>query len=285
MPNLIRTIRCYLLSLLIFHQPTLAQTKNTYPSPNKVIVLGSVHSGNKSYTVSKLHKTIKAINPDIILLEFDSTTATQCAIPYVFGQRTAEFLGIWKNPIEYRATRNYQRKHKEVCIVPFDMYIPNRSTYVKYQYQMESSHYATLNQLYNENKFSTADSAIFEPYAALNNAFLQKLGNDNLQVLNSASSMDTVKQIVQLEATNVKTLTNKYNELQPYSNWFNAAIDYWELRNKKMCQNIARALNDNNGKTIIILTGLMHKYYLTDFLKQKEMEKLCTLVSLNDFIR
>jgi len=80
-------------------------------------------------------------------------------------------------------------------------------------------------------------------------------------------------------------LTNKYNELQPYSNWFNAAIDYWELRNKKMCQNIARALNDNNGKTIIILTGLMHKYYLTDFLKQKEMEKLCTLVSLNDFIR
>lgn len=283
MLNLIRAIIIYTIGIFIFFQPIFAQTENTYPSPNKVIVLGSVHSGNNSYTVKKLYRILKAIKPDIILLEFDSTTIAQCAIPYVFGQRTAEFLGIWKNPIEYRASRNYQRKNKEVCLAPFDMHIPNRTSYVKYQYQMENSHYATLNQLYNENKFSTADSAIFEPYAKLNNAFLQIM-DSNLHVINRSSLMDTVQQIVQLEATNINTLTNKYNELQPYSIWFNANIDYWEQRNKKMCQNIARELNANSGKTIVILTGLMHKYYLTNFLRQKEMEKLCTLVALNDLI-
>ncbi|TAH07530.1 MAG: hypothetical protein EAZ12_08680 [Sphingobacteriia bacterium] len=283
MLNFLRTIFVYIIGIFIFHLPVLAQTQNSYPSPNKVIVLGSVHSGNKSYTVKKLYQILKEIKPDIILLEFDSTTIAQCAIPYVFGQRTAEFLGIWKNPIEYRASRNYQRKNKEVCLVPFDVHIPNRTTYVKYQYQMESSHYAAMNQLYNENKFSSADSAIYEPYAKLNNAFLQKM-DSNLLVINRSSLMDTVQQIVQLEATNIKTLTNKYNELQPYSNWFNANIDYWEQRNKKMCQNLARELNANSGKTIVILTGLMHKYYITNFLKQKELERLCTLVSLNDII-
>ena len=187
-------ILSFFILLFFFNQYCLAQSPNSYPSPNKVIILGSVHSGNKSYTLKKLNLIIKAINPDIILLEFDSTTVTQCAIPYVFGQRTAEFLGIWKNPIEYRAARNYQRKHKEVCIAPFDMYIPNRSTFVKYQYQMEHSHYATLNKMYDENKFSSVDSAIYEPYAALNNILLQKM-DSNLIVMNRSSLMDTVQKI------------------------------------------------------------------------------------------
>jgi hypothetical protein len=283
MLNLIRTVFIYIIGLLFFNQTIVAQSESTYPSPNKVIILGSVHSGNKYYTVKKLHHILKEIKPDIILLEFDSTTIAQCAIPYVFGQRTAEFLGIWKNPIEYRASRNYQRKNKEVCLAPFDVHIPNRTSYVNYQYQMENSHYAALNQLYNDNKFSAADSAIFEPYSKLNNAFLQIM-DSNLLVMNRSSLMDTVQQIVQLESTNIKYLTNKYNDLQPYSIWFNANNDYWEQRNKKMCQNIARELNANSGKTIVILTGLMHKYYLSNFLKQKEMEKLCTLLSLNDVI-
>lgn len=279
-----RIIFFYIFCFIIFQQSIIAQTVNSYPSPNKVIIIGSIHSGNKLYTVKKLLAVLKKINPDIILLEFDSTSVDNCSIPYVFGQRTAEFLGIWKTPIEYRASRNYQRKNKEVCLAPFDMYIPNRTSYVKYHYQMEFSHYATLNQLYNENKFSTTDSVIFEPYAALNNSLLQKM-DSNLLVMNRASLMDTVQQIVQLEASNVKTLTNKYNELQPYSNWYNANVEFWEQRNKKMCQNLSRELNANSGKTIIILTGLMHKYYITNFLKQKELEKLCTLVSLNDIIR
>ena len=283
MLNLIRIIFFNSFSLFIFHQNIIAQTENSFPSPNKVVIIGSVHIGNKAYTVKKLNRILQQINPDIILLEFDSTSVANCTIPYVFGQRTAEFLGIWKNPIEYRATRNYQRKHKEVCIAPFDVFIPNRKIYVQYLNQMEKSHYATLNELYNENKFSSADSSIFEPYAALNNSLLQKM-DSNLQVINRASIMDTLQQVVQLEATNIKALTFKYNELQPYSNWFNANIEFWEQRNKKMCQNLTRELNANSGKTIVILTGLMHKYYINNFLKQKEMEKLCILVSLNDVI-
>lgn len=283
MLNQLRIIFFYLFYFIIFQQSIIAQSENSFPSPNKVIILGSVHTGSKAYTVKQLFKILKQINPDIILLEFDSTSIANCTIPYVFGQRTAEFLGIWENPIEYRATRNYQRKHKEVCLAPFDVFIPNRKTYVQYSNQMEKSHYATLNALYNENKFSTADSSIFEPYAALNNSLLQKM-DSNLLVMNRASLMDTVQQIVKLEASNIKTLTSKYNELQPYSNWFNANIEFWEQRNKKICQNLSRELNANSGKTIVILTGLMHKYYITNFLKQKELEKLCTLLSLNDII-
>ena len=252
------------------------------PTPNRVIIVGSKHNGNKQLTSKDLYQLISKIKPDIILLEFDSTTVVDCDIRKVWGAKPAEFLGIWENPIEYKAARKYKEIVKEVCLAPFDMYIPNRRKYVDYKNAMEASHSAIMTQLFNENKFSSADSIQFNDYNLLNKSLIQKL-DSNLVVMNRESLNDTAKRVFEIERTFIKNITEKYIELQPYSNWFNADILFWIERNKKMCTQITRELNANSDKTILILTGLLHKYYLSNYLQQKELVKLCKLIPLSQF--
>ncbi len=41
-------------------------------------------------------------------------------------------------------------------------------------------------------------------------------------------------------------------------------------------------LNANSNKTILIITGLLHKSDIENFLKRKELASLCTLIPLQD---
>lgn len=267
---------CYLICFSIqFCTNAIAQ-----PTPNRVFIIGSKHNGNKQLTAKDLYQLISKIKPDIILLEFDSTTVIECDIRKVWGAKSAEFLGIWENPIEYKAARKYKEIVKEVCLAPFDIYIPNRRKYVDYKNAMEASHNSIMTQLFYENKFSSTDSIQFNDYNLLNKSLIQKL-DSNLVVMNRESLNDTAKKVFEIERTFIKNITEKYTELQPYSNWFNADILFWVERNKKMCAQITRELNANSDKTILILTGLLHKYYLSNYLQQKELAKLCKVIPLS----
>lgn len=251
------------------------------PSPNRVVILGTKHNGNKYLNANSLLKIIQRINPDIILLEFDSTSVSDCDIKKVNGAKIAEFLGIWDNPIEYRAARKFKEIKPEICLAPFDIYIPNRREYIAYQRLMEKSHLVKLTSLFNENKLNEADSAQFTQYSKINNALLEKL-DSNLLIMNRESLNDTIRVISFLENNFIRQITSKYNELQPYSNWYNSSSDFWEQRNNGMCLKIMRELNANSDRTILILTGLMHKYYLTNFLRKKELEKLCKIIPASE---
>ncbi|MFX4528036.1 hypothetical protein ABTB01_19715, partial [Acinetobacter baumannii] len=68
------------------------------PTPNRVIIIGTKHNGNEKITHKKLLRLLQKIKPDIILLEVDSTVISNCSIRKVWGTKTVEFLGIWKNP-------------------------------------------------------------------------------------------------------------------------------------------------------------------------------------------
>ncbi len=251
------------------------------PTPNRVIVLGTKHNGNKQLTVKSLLSIIQKINPDIILLEFDSTIIKDCKITPVWGAKTAEFLGIWHNPVEYRAARKYKEQKNSVCLAPFDVYIPNRKNYIAYTSTMEKLHQETLNKLFVEHILSNTDSDQFSMYSNLNNAFLSYL-NSRIEVLNRSSLSDTIQQIIMLEKTIVKHITQQYNELQPFGNWYNSHTNFWEERNIGMCNKIALELYANSGRTILVLTGLMHKYALENFLRKKEMANLCQVLTLEE---
>lgn len=251
------------------------------PTPNRVVILGTKHNGNKFLNTNSLFKIIQRINPDIILLEFDSTSVSDCDIKKVNGAKLAEFFGIWDNPIEYRAARKFKEIKPDICLAPFDIYIPNRREHIAYQRLMEKSHLEKLSSLFNENKLNETDSVQFAQYTKINNALLEKL-DSNLFIMNRESLNDTIRVISVLENNFIRQITSKYSELQPYSNWYNASSDFWEQRNNGMCLKIMRELNANSDRTILILTGLMHKYYLTNFLCKKELEKLCILIPASE---
>jgi len=251
------------------------------PSPNRVIVLGTKHNGNKLVTVRSMLQIIKRINPDIILLEFDSTAIKNCAINKVWGTKTAELLGIWKNPIEYRAARKFKEIKDSVCLAPFDVYIPNRRSYISYTQQMEKSHQETLLRVYNECLLNAGDANDFNNYNNINNAFLGLLDSSILR-MNSPSLPDTIQTIIYQEKHAIRRITMNYPALQPFSNWYNAQVDFWDERSEAINKKLLKELNANSNKTILIITGLLHKSDIENYLKRKELASLCTLIPLQE---
>lgn len=251
------------------------------PSPNRVIILGTKHNGNKLVTVGSMLQIIKRINPDIILLEFDSSVIKNCSINKVWGAKTAEFLGVWNNPIEYRAARKFKEIKDSVCIAPFDIYIPNRKSYIAYTQLMEKSHQETLLRVYNEGLLNTGDAEDFNNYTNINNAFLRLLDSSLLR-MNSPNLTDTIETIIYKEKHAIRRISMNYPALQPFSNWYNAQVDFWEERSEAINKKIWKELNANSNKTILIITGLLHKSDIENFLKRKELTSLCTLIPLQE---
>jgi hypothetical protein len=251
------------------------------PSPNRVIVLGTKHNGNKLVTVGSILQILKRINPDIILLEFDSSVIKNCNINKVWGAKTAEFLGIWNNPIEYRAARKFKELKDSVCLAPFDIYIPNRKNYISYTRLMEKSHQETLLRVYNEGLFNAGDAEDFTSYTNINNAFLGLLDSSILR-MNSPNLTDTIQTIIYKEKHAIRRITMNYPALQPFSNWYNSQVDFWDERSEAINKKIWKELNANSNKTILIITGLLHKSDIENYLKRKELASLCTLIPLQE---
>ncbi len=251
------------------------------PSPNRVIVLGTKHNGNKLVTVRNMLQIIQRINPDIILLEFDSTSIKNCSINKAWGTKTAEFLGIWKNPIEYRAARKFKELKDSVCLAPFDVYIPNRRSYINYTQLMEKSHQETLLRVYNEGLLNASDANDFNNYTNINNAFLGLLDSSLIR-MNSTGLTDTIQTIIYQEKHAIRRITMNYPALQPFSNWFNSQVDFWDERSEAINKKLLKELNANSNKTILIITGLLHKSDIENFLKRKELNSLCTLIPLQE---
>jgi hypothetical protein len=261
---------CLIASIKLFADPT----------PNRIIIIGTKHNGNEEITHKKLLGLLQKIKPDIILLEVDSTVISNCSIRKVRGTKTAEFLGIWKNPLEYTAARKYAELNKDVCIAPLDIFIPNRKSYIDYQLKMERSHMIALAQLANQGRYSPSDSIIYQHYQTINTAFINALAKD-LIAINRESLSDTARYLVALETNEIRKITNSYTALEPFQSWYNYNNDFWFFRNKGMCERIYRELLANSDRTIVILTGLLHKYYLTDYLKNPEFTKLCEIIPLS----
>lgn len=251
------------------------------PSPNRVIILGTKHNGNKLVTVKSMLQIIKRINPDIILLEFDSSVIKNCTINKVWGAKTAEFLGVWNNPIEYRAARKFKELKDSVCLAPFDIYIPNRKNYISYTQLMEKSHQETLLRVYNEGLLNASDANDYNSYTNINNAFLGLLDSSLLR-MNNPNLTDTIQTIIYKEKHAIRRITMNYPALQPFSNWYNAQVDFWDERSEAINKKIWNELNANSNKTILIITGLLHKSDIENFLKRKELASLCTLISLQE---
>ena len=258
-----------------------AYSANAEPSPNRVIILGTKHNGNKLVTVKSMLQIIERINPDIILLEFDSSVIKNCSINKVWGAKTAEFLGVWNNPIEYRAARKFKELKDSVCLAPFDIYIPNRKNYISYTQLMEKSHQETLLRVYNEGLLSASDANDYNSYTNINNAFLGLLDSSLLR-MNNPNLTDTIQTIIYKEKHAIRRITMNYPALQPFSNWYNAQVDFWDERSEAINKKIWNELNANSNKTILIITGLLHKSDIENFLKRKELASLCTLISLKE---
>jgi hypothetical protein len=76
-----------------------------------VLIIGTVHSGNRHITPKTLGKVLSDFNPDIDLIEQDEDFKP------VFGLFAAYWLRIARPPMEQLAEQRFYRKNKHIPIL------------------------------------------------------------------------------------------------------------------------------------------------------------------------
>ncbi len=235
-----------------------AQPKAT---PAEVIIIGTIHTGNKKFNHKTLYNAIKQVKPDIILREQDK--------PYksVFGLKLVRFFRLGKPSIEKLSVQQYAKKNKDCSIQPYDTLIPDRRGYVKKWIAINSSFYKRMDSA----SLSTDDSITYASFRKTNKAYYAMVVRSTLADINHPSVMQQTRHLYETEKKQVLTLSKKYITDTTTIADFENTLVFWEKRNNYMARQAVKISKENPGKKILVLCGLNHKYYLTAYFQQVQI--------------
>jgi hypothetical protein len=235
---------------------TFGQPKNDKAS---VMIIGTIHTGNKTFDHRYLYQKLQQLKPDVILWEFST--------PYnkVFGLRTAHFLKLAKPGIEQLALQKYVSKYKGCKVLPFDTLIPDRRKYQKDIVRFSMTLHDSLSSI---SKNNIADSAAIADFETAGNTVYSQFPSASLEYLNHPDFIEKTRRIFNLQATIINPLLVKSYPDTELTKWYLHEAAFRELRNSHMAKQIIRMAELHKGKKIVILTGLFHKYILSDKLRE-----------------
>jgi len=251
-----RSVIILIISLLIYS----ASFGQIAPTKTELIIIGTIHTGNKNFNHKTLYNVIKRLNPHIILYENSEKHKP------VFGLKTATLLKIAKPSIEQLALQTFTKRNRNTLILPYDTTFSRRQ-YLKNIIVVKQTYY---NSLYSSKK-SIQDSIIYADFAYKHNIYYSFIDSSTLSRINQKDVIDKSRELHYLEEKLLLPLGKKYiSDSLIFTNFFNE-IQFWNYRNEHMVNQILNYSKQFAGKRIVILTGLNHKYYLQDKLgDQKE---------------
>lgn len=257
-------MRKIIIVLLIFSSiKAFSQTKNK----TEIIIIGTMHDSSAILTPKMLFNILNDVKPDILLQENDSE------------QIKNYFKEMRPNSNEENASKMYIDKYPNTLNLPFEF--EGRNQYRK-DHGMVPADILTvslLDSLYKANVLNNEERIIMDKYNKANEQLFSYLKKD-FRLLNS-TNFDSINEIRQyIQHKELSKITNKRNEfvekyiIKPngekitYREGFQLWCNFWDLRNNSMAINIIRIANELQGKRIVVLTGVQHKYYLRKLLAE-----------------
>lgn len=243
------------LFFFIIHFELCAQA-NT--SPAEVFIIGTLHNGNRYINHQTLHKVLIELKPDVILWEYNEDFKA------VFGLRTARFLKIAKPQIEQLALQKYAKKYSFNKIFGFDTTIADRMRYKQESTAIDQKIFQGLDTVQMEPQ----DSIQLAAYLRKSDFYYDYIVNSGLKSINSPRITDTCRILYQWDMERIVPLSKKYISDGTLIQQYATELDYWHARNNYMVKKILNYIHKYSGKRFVILTGLNHKYFLTDGLSK-----------------
>ncbi len=232
----------------------------------EVIVIGNPHTNNTYYNAKVVDSLLTNIQPDLILVEFDSSFFNS-----EFSYDTIKHPQLLKRNSSPNTigTNNYVSKHKSAIIRPFDISGRNDS--------LRKHEYFTIKPKMYDAIFKSAHKGLLSPRNERDFILLAKslysintLKIESLKQLNSnflANLMFLQQNVYLNSAINITETTDSLKKYNEFANW---QAGFWEKRNDIMVKNISYFINTKQYKRIVILTGNMHIFYIKEGLKRKE---------------
>lgn len=231
----------------------------------RLYILGTVHDSSAVLTPNMLFEILELIKPDILLQENDSEQIAN------YGKE------IRLSSNEQTATLRYLKKYPKTLNLPFEFEGRNQFRKDHGMVPTDKLTIGLIDSLYTNNLLNSDNRIIYQKYQDANNA-LKAFSKTDIKTLNSFAfeTVNRQRQFIQhhelplisnsepvfAEKFVIRPDGRKISYREGYQLWCN----FWDLRNNSMAINILRHANVHKGSTIVILTGVQHKYYLKELL-------------------
>ena len=235
----------------------------------RLYILGTVHNPTKNYTADSILNILKRLKPDLILEELDSTFFT-ADFKLKKENKTNEAVGVEKyisayptpiRPYEISGRNEYYRMHNT--------------------FKLEKESFNKLSSI--KRRLDSHQRKMYSDFLELNKK-LRIIGEKTPFDINQQSTYDLVENRQRLMYKDFLKIYEAREELKDFREFYKENGDYWDRRNKTMSENIISFINmdDFRNKTIVVLTGFYHKYYLLNELRQKQERHKFTIKEYYD---
>jgi hypothetical protein len=248
----------------------------------KIYIIGVVHSENQFRNADSLLNILKNIRPNLILDEGDSIKSffskqhLLSKLPwwYKFGRKLRILSPM---PPETKVLFDYKKVDESILVLPFDKRISNRRRYAKNYYQSERKWVSSLNYALHSGLIPIS---LIDNHSAFNkfNNWFYTITQKSYQDFNQINVTDSIRAMMKLEYEYFPILIDSVQVLRGYKKWYNQNKTDWFVRNEIMAKNILSYIERFKPKNVVVFTGLLHKYILTDLLTSYNSEQNYKLV-------
>lgn len=230
-------------------------------APPRLKIIGTMHKGNNHFNEMQLVDVINAYQPDIILWE---QAEGYKPVP---GLGIAMGLGIANPGIEQKALQKILRKQKDLLVLGFDTSF-ERKAFINQMISTSTEVESQLLLAFQQGKMNAVEARNYRRAVIVDSAFFEFVQDTTLERINKKDIVDVSRQRHIDEKNILLPLAKAYIDSTTASA-FEEIVQFWEARNTYMCQKIKEYHRTYPGKRILVLTGLDHKYYLTDCLRNE----------------
>jgi hypothetical protein len=223
-----------------------------------VVIIGTVHNKTDNYTAEKLYGIIERVKPDLILVELDSSFLTPSM------SIKPEFVGV---SLENMVVSDYQKTH-EVPIRPYDIEGRNKIYQQHNYFRLQQDLSRALDR-------AAEDSLLHGEAAMLLDAIVRfdgigrAFGLETPEVINS-DPCDVAMESKQYYGNDgMFSIVTSVPALRQFAEFATFKRDFWIVRNDAMMTDILRWAKLLHPKTVLVLCGFEHRYYLRNALKMQ----------------
>jgi len=258
-----------ILGIILNANHSFAQSSDNIISSNKrlnVTIIGTSHNGNKRITDDSLFNILYKINPDIVFEEIGPS-----GFHTPFYMKLGLLFGIGHYEIEYLAFKKLKQANVKFQLLPYDIEIKRRFNYIKQYSRNDKAITNAVNVSYRSNKLNNFEKQQIIKCVTPENYVTKRINDSALFCLNQKDVTDSTRKFYYLFKTEMLPLMDSNDSFKGVREIAKKTAEFWEERNKKMAENILNHMKKfEEKKTIIIVCGQHHKYYLEDLLKPQQ---------------
>ncbi|MFP2997178.1 hypothetical protein ABN763_14775 [Spongiivirga sp. MCCC 1A20706] len=255
-----------------FAQDTNSQVKNKQATNNtEVHIVGTVHFETDLIKRHHLYSYLDSISPSVILYEGDSSTVKRIAKKTDYFARVVDAFKSG-NRLEKPAVLKYLKNNPNCTLLPYEWELRNKY-HRKHKLRKKSKEMInSVISLYSDKLLNEDQALVISRFLELNKKLIAIEKKATLASINNIDTDEILKNRQHYIYTKIPEIATSRKELVKFSDFVPIHTNYWDIRNNAMVQNILKQVRHNPNKTIVVLNGFYHRYYLIQELQSYQDE-------------